>query len=333
MKFSKTYSNKVQFAGSTIVVALVSMLTSISSEVNAASIPVAISTPTIKVALEPYTPDGKMRLYTVSGGTSYWTQDMPIYQGDSAKIDIFVSTGANELQQLKVRLDNTLLATINSAPWSSVISANQLTPGYHFIETWAQVSGSKPQSPQFATNNFTFFVSPSDSIVTNLSNSAQAPVVQVKGQAQELNNGQVTNVPLDNSPVLPAVPSVLAGADTDSKATVRVEINDEATNTLLSSVNGVPIAISDPAVVSVIVPAGSTAQNFAYTIERGDQTIETSGKIFAADATHLRIQPRTQTKPGMLDGVATLYVWGVDSKGNFGKASAVTFNIINAFGG
>jgi hypothetical protein len=35
----------------------------------------------------------------------------------------------------------------------------------------------------------------------------------------------------------------------------------------------------------------------------------------------------------MLDGVATLYVWGVDSKGNFGKASAVTFNIINAFGG
>ena len=281
-----------------------------------------VSTPQVSLVLEPYAPDGTMRLYTVPNGVSYWTQDMPIYQGDTVKLDVFVATGADELQDLKVRMDNVLVADISKSPWTTTLTTSRLGSGYHFVEAWVQVSGQKPQ---FATHTLTFFVNP-----TPPSTGVDQPVAQVKGQEQILTNGQVVSVPLDPNatsaaPQTPATPPVLASASSDAGATVKIVLNDAVSNAVLDQSTNLQLA--SPAVASIVPLSGSTAQKFAYELQRGDETIVMTNQIFPADATKIRLQPRTSTTPGLLPGTTTRGVWGVDAQGNYGTPVSATVQI------
>jgi hypothetical protein len=311
----------------TFIVILLFVVTA-STVVRAESKPAGVSTPQVSMMLEPYAPNGAMRTYTIANGVSYWTTDLPIYQGDSVKLDVFVATGADDLQELKVRVDNVLVADINKAPWTTTLSTAALGEGYHFVEAWAQVSGQKPQ---FATHSLTFFVSPPPASSTGVQ-----PIAQVKGQEQILANGQVVTVPLDPNgasaaPQAPAIPAVLASAETDPKAMVKIVLTDSSTNAVLDQDQ--TVQLSTPAVASIVPSDGSTAQRFAYILQRGSQAIVTADKLFPADATRIRLQPRTSSVPGLLPGTTTLWVWGVDSQGNYGAPVSATVQIPAPSGG
>jgi hypothetical protein len=94
-----------------------------------------------------------------------------------------------------------------------------------------------------------------------------------------------------------------------------------------------PVELSGPAVASIVPLAGSTAQRFAYELQRGSQTIVTASQLFPADATRIRLQPRTATAPGLLPGTTTLWVWAVDAQGNYGSPVSATVHIQAPSGG
>jgi hypothetical protein len=286
-----------------------------SSPALAAKQPTPVSSPTITMMLEPYMPDGGMRLYPMATGVSYWTGDLPIYNGDKVKLDVFVATGADTLQELKVRLDNNQVADISKGPWTTTLDTDTLGNGYHYVEAWAYVSGPKPQ---YISRTLTFFVSKaSDATVI-------VPQTKVLPSATILQNGVQTPVPLpageDNT--TPVLPMSLTSAGRDMKATVKLVLRDARTQGVISGEN--TPHIYDAALVDIVPTAGSTAQRFAYSLVSSGQTILTQDELLSIATTDVRLQVKTATDPGLLPGTATVWVWGVDSQGKYGPASSVT---------
>jgi hypothetical protein len=280
-----------------------------------------VSTPQVSIDIEAYAPSGAMRLYSMPNGSSYWTSDLPIYRGDTVKIDVFVATGADELQHLKVRIDNVPVADLTKAPWTTSLPATTLGLGYHFVEAWVQVSGPKPR---FATHSMEFMVADPPSATVS------QPTALVMGQEQILSQGQVVTVPLDANAMAdpataPPLPAFLSTAKPDPKAAVSIVLTDPEKNTTLDQKTAVQT--SSPIVAIVAPTAHSTAQQFTYMLERGSQTVVPATRLFPADSVHIRLQPRTSKTPGLLPGLTTIWVWGVDSDGNYGPPVSATVQL------
>jgi hypothetical protein len=275
-------------------------------------------TPAITLTLEATTPQGTQRIYPTATGPSYWQSGLPVVKGDHVKVDVFVSTGGGELKQVKVRLDNQLIATLDKTPWSTTIDTSTVALGYHNLEVWAQETDSKHQT--FATKTMTFFV---DS--TAPSGSGPGPVAAVKGEQQVLNGSSVTDVTLAGVAKSPALPTALATATQDSRATVSLSTTDPTAQQAIATGN--PVPLSAPIVIAVNTPNGSAAHRFIYTLVRGDQTIYQADHPVGAGLARIRLQQRSDTQPGLLPGRVSLWVWGVDDQGNYGNPVSATFDI------
>jgi hypothetical protein len=100
--------------------------------------------PGIKIALEVRTPQGDLRSFQAPGEhPSYWAQDMPVVKGDKVTINAMITTGGQELGELKMRLDHKVLVGKPEEPWRAAIDTADLGPGYHLIEVWAATKSPK----------------------------------------------------------------------------------------------------------------------------------------------------------------------------------------------
>jgi hypothetical protein len=234
-----------------------------------------------------------------------WTPDKPIHVGNLIKLDVFVATGGGELQDLKVRLDNSLYADITKAPWTATLdtSSPKLGVGYHFLEVWALNGGGK--KPESGSKTMTFYV------------SAAALQTQVAGSVQELApNGQPSTAADPNVPPVP--PGQYASATSDQQANVKLQFLSSADNTDYSQ--GAPVTVKSKSEILVRRTNGSTAATFVYEITRNGKSVYSTDQPNDADsATTIEIVPAANGGPGFYPGTFTVWVWGVDKSGNIGS--------------
>ena len=273
---------------------------------------IVVSTPQIQVALDPYTADGHQRVYQLTSGGTYWTNGLPIYQGDKIHVAVFVSTGADDLQLMKIRLDNRPVADLTAAPWSAEFDSSTLGAGPHVLEAWAQVSGPKPQ---FVSRTLSFFVqqdinppqpTPAAIPVTaSTSSLSDSPGVTVKVKGGVYTLGSATQSP---------------------DADVRI-IPQTITHTNIPVVQGQSIPVTGPVLIQVVPAVNSQAIKFTYAITRyGNNVVPPTQVLQIGDYT-VRLQPKTASTSGLLDGPATLEVWGIDAQGNHSAPQLLTLNI------
>lgn len=278
-------------------------------------------TPAITLNLEVKTPSGAPRVYSTPAGPTYWSADMPVAVGDQVKLDIFVSTGGGELQQAKVRLDNKLIATLDDFPWSTDLDTNSIGAGDHFLEVWAQELEPDGKRTAYAIKTMTFAV---QSALPGAPAGSGA-ITAVKGEQQVLTGNTVADIPLSGPGAPPALPQALAANAPDTTATVSLTANDPAASQALASGN--VVSLSSPIIVSVRAPAGSSAGRFIYALVRGDQTIYVADHATDLNLADIRLQQRSDTQPGLLPGRVTLWVWGVDDRGDYGTPVSAMFDV------
>jgi hypothetical protein len=97
--------------------------------------------PKATAVLEVRQPDGALRLYHTPSGAVYWSNDLPVVQGDRITAYAFVSTGEAALKKALIRLDNKELKTITTPPWHVEINTKDLAVGNHFVEVVATADG------------------------------------------------------------------------------------------------------------------------------------------------------------------------------------------------
>ncbi len=271
-----------------------------------------VSTPQIQVALDPYTADGHQRVYQLASGGTYWTNGLPIYQGDKIHVAVFVATGADDLQLMKIRLDNRPVADLTAAPWSAEFDSSTLGAGPHVLEAWAQVSGPKPQ---FVSRTLSFFVQqdlnppqPAAPIAPAIpasqeSSTASGVTVKVKGAVYTL--GSATQAPDADVKLIP---------QTIGHANIPV-------------VPGQAIPVTGPVLIQVVPAANSQAIKFTYAISRYGNNVVPPTQVLQMGYFAVRLQPRTASTSGLLDGPATLEVWGIDAQGNHSAPETLILNI------
>jgi len=244
--------------------------------------------PGIAIIPEVRTPDGNLRVYETPRGPIYWSPGYPIYQGDTIKLNVFVSTGGDTLEIVKVRLDNTEIASLTRAPWSIELSASKLGVGYHAVEAWAKCTGSDGKSNS-ATR--VFFIAPKDK---NLSPEA------IKDPKQAA--------------------LAIAGISHEDPAP-GVTSNDPEADKALK--DGSPIVLRHPVQLNISLPEGMT--KFSYSLIR-DGNEEYRSPELSAD-TRIKLQPARGEIKGLLPGELFLVVWGINEKGAMGQPAAIQINI------
>jgi hypothetical protein len=277
--------------------------------------------PGISLVPEVYRPDGVTdQTYKTGSVLSLWTSEQPIPQGDKIKLNVFAATGGAELKEIKIRLDNTLIADITKAPWHTVLDTATLSTGFHMVEVWAVATGDKPQS---TTQTLSFKVD---------------PAVLVQGEQQTLGpNGATENSPSTGgtepsatfSDTPPALPGFLANATADPSATVAVTVRSAASGQSAggAAISDAPITINEPTLFLVQPVAGGTATGYAYAIVRDDKTVATSPKVLNTSYDRIRIEQRTDTQAGLRPGKVTLWIWGVDKQGNYSDPTKTYLDI------
>lgn len=267
--------------------------------------------PGISLVPEVFQPDGVTdQTYPTSQGLSLWTTDRPIPQGDKIKLNVFAATGGGELKEIKVRLDNTLIADITKAPWHTTLDTGKLSLGFHMIEVWAVATGDNPQS---ATQTLSFKVD---------------PAVLVKGMLQSQGpNGQ----PIENllpesgtasdtfSDAPPQMPDYLKNQTEDPEATVMVTARSAASSEQAggTAISDAPVTVNEPTLFIVQPAQGSTATRYAYALVRDGVTVSASPQVLRTAYDRIRIERRNDTQAGLRPGKVTMWIWGIDKQGNY----------------
>ena len=97
--------------------------------------------PKATAVLEVRQPDGALRLYHTTSGAVYWSNDLPVVQGDRITVYAFVSTGEAALKKAIIRLDNKEIKALTKPPWHVEINTQNLAVGNHFVEVVATADG------------------------------------------------------------------------------------------------------------------------------------------------------------------------------------------------
>jgi hypothetical protein len=253
-----------------------------------------------------------VRTYYTPQGLAYWSNDLPILVGDKIKLNLFAATGGAELMRVIVRSDNVKVAELNALPWNTVIDTASMATGFHMVEIWAEGTGDKPQS---STKTLIFFL------------ARELPAqYTTKPATADLN----TNLNAGQWSIDPSVPSempkFLHGRTIDPDATIILRSRDSAVDKGLQA--GVhEIALSGSTVFYIETPKGSDAAAWTYVLSRGDKSIVASATPLNPRSQRLRIQPRTDTTPGLRSGPVTLWIWGIDQSGNPSSPAKVRFVI------
>ncbi len=264
--------------------------------------------PGITLAADVMTPGGtQAQTFPTAQGPTLWNGTQLIPQGDKIRLNVFVSTGGASLAEIRVRLDNTLIADVKSGPWSAVVDTATLTSGHHMFDVWAQATGDPPLD---SSTQLLFVVGD--------------PATGVKDSPPTLGS---TDPPAPDAP--PALPAAQSGLPTNPNAKVQVSykdasLADAAPGTPVTAASG-DIPVASPTVIDVHSAPGSAATQFLYALVRDGQVIQEAATPYALPSvtqsqhTLIRIQERTDTQPGLRPGSVALWVWGVDAQGRPGN--------------
>jgi len=244
--------------------------------------------PGVRVALEVRTPSGELRTYHTPPKFSYWSPDLPVIEGDKVTVDAFVALGGGELDKVRVRLDNGLLANLKKEPWKIDLPGDRLKPGYHFVEVWAASKQGK-----WASGTMSFLVVP-----------ASEPSIRVALAPEAA--AEVT--------VAEPVPGEQAGP----QAAVRSQ--DPAADQALRE--GKPAAINQTTLFYVETTEG---KQYFYTLER--EGVITYRSPALPLNTQVLIQPRRGESAGLEPGQVIMRVRAGDLAGNFGPPTQVTLDL------
>ncbi len=268
--------------------------------------------PGISLVPEVFRPDGVTdETYTTSQGLSLWTSDRPIPRGDKMKLNVFAATGGGELREIKIRLDNVLIADVAKAPWQMTLDTAKLATGFHMIEVWAVATGNNPQS---TTQTLEFKVD---------------PAVQVAGiQIAQGPNGQQVENPLPGSDATaadtfsdapPQLPDYLKNQTQNGDATVTVAVRSAASSerTGGAAITDAPVTVNEPTLFIVQPTPGSTATRYAYALVRDGVTVSTAPQVLRTAYDLVRIERRTDTQAGLRPGKVTMWIWGIDKQGDY----------------
>lgn len=240
--------------------------------------------PGVRIALEVTTPSGELRTYHTPPKFTYWSPELPIIQGDKVKVDAFVAIGGGELDQVRMRLDNVLLATLKKEPWQLVLPADKLQPGYHFLEVWASSKNKK-----WASSTLSFLVVP-----------ATEPSIRVAVSPQAAATVTVT----EPAPGEPTGPTAVVRS--------RTEAVDKAVQ------EGKPVPVNESTLFFIESAAG---KQYFYTLERGGVVTYRSPALPLN--TQILLEPKQGDKPGLEPGEVTMKVRAGDLAGNYGSPTTV----------
>jgi hypothetical protein len=303
--------------------------------------------PAINAMVDVLTPQGLPRIYATSSGSTLWSpgSSLVIYRGDKIKLQVFVSTGAYELQHVKVRLDNVPIVSIDHQPWSTVCDTGTLDTGYHMFQIWAQSDSPSPYSS--SEQNIAFYLAqPSQEAGSGVDVTTPGPTTgggvpeptpsatAVPGPSADAMTAGASKPSLPISvPANPVrsitLPNVLSGDAQTPSAIITLQTGSA---TPVVGQNTVPVALNGPTDVVVGVPKGSTARRFTYALYRDGAIIYQSDRLLPAFGTQIRLQARTDSQPGLLPGDVTLRAWGVDQNNSYGPdtSMAVTIPVDNS---
>lgn len=289
--------------------------------------------PGVSIVPEVLMPDGQtVRTYNTTNGLSLWTNTLPVVQGDKVKINVFAATGGAELKEIIVRLDNTKIADIASAPWNTLLDSTKLGAGHHMIEVWAQSTGDHPQS---TTQTLMFYIAPQLEAQYVPVQTGLTPITQVAGISQVLVNNQVSNVPLpgeNNASDMAPTLEYLKDKAVDSNAQVAVFARSSMTGVEAGAgggtmVTGATITVNEPTLLAVQPTPGSTATQFAYALVRAGRVVYAAPNAYDVSQFRVRVQKLNANGTGLASGPVILWVWGVDKAGQPSEPVKTVLNI------
>jgi hypothetical protein len=121
------------------------------------------------------------------------------------------------------------------------------------------------------------------------------------------------------------LPAVLNGFHESDGPTVAFRLDPNSAQNAHDS--GKPIDLSQPAKVTVIAPAGSTARAFVYILVRNGATVYSGDHLLQVNQTRIRLQAKNGTDTGLLPGSVSLEVWGVDDQNNYGPPAMLDISV------
>lgn len=254
--------------------------------------------PGVSIVPNVFEPDGQtLRTYHNDSGSTLWSPEIPIKQGDKLELKIFATTGGSELAKLIVRLDNVKIADLTAAPWTALIDTGTLTPGSHMVEAWAQ-AGNNPANA--VTKTLSFVVEgkvPQQETISSVGSTVIEP--------DQPGGPSVSGVP--------DVPSFLSKKTVDDNAGLTIRSEDSDVDRVLST-GDQAVTVSTPATIYCERTPGSRAVNYAYALVRDGKVIISSKKPESLQYVKIRLQPLDNGQ-GLLPGTISLWVWGIDKQG------------------
>jgi len=123
----------------------------------------------------------------------------------------------------------------------------------------------------------------------------------------------------------PSVPQVIAAGSSDPSASVRLDAADPSEQQSIDA--GQSVSVSSPVEITVTSTAGGNAHGFVFDLVRDGQVVYQADRVADIGSARIRLQPRTASQPGLLPGIVTLWVWGVDSSGGYSAPISATFDV------
>lgn len=285
--------------------------------------------PAVTLVPEVVTSSGAPRMYPVGGGQeTVWQPGMPVYIGDTVRLNTFVSTGDASLREVRVRMDNEAIRSLTTAPWVAEIDTSGLTPGYHFVEVFAD--SADPNAPSGSATLVLFVrqlpppvaLGPTEREEVTTGSTQETvtePITAVAG-AREAPDTEATppahpgqEVPVVNG--VPQYPAALA---------VTIHSRDAAVEQRVRA--GEVARVSAP-VLFHVTPSTQRAQRFVYVLTRQGREIFRSEPL-PINAL-VRLQPKMNADAvGLLPGELSLWVWASDGSNLYGAPARVRVEIV-----
>jgi hypothetical protein len=248
--------------------------------------------PGIEIVLEVRTPQGELRIFQRPGAQLvYWnSQDFPIVRGDKVTVTPLITTGEAELEKVRIRLDNNLLSDKAAGPWKFELNTNDLTPGYHLVEVWAQTKLKKRGENSV---NQPFLIVPQNDALVQLLQPNPTPAA-----------------------ILPP-----AGTEDEARLASTIRATDPGADKTITETSNAKLL--QP--VSVFVSAAPAAKEFFYTLTRNNQVSYTSPRL--PILTHILLSPGKGAGDGLAPGEVIFTVRAGDGQGHYGPPAWITLEI------
>jgi len=260
-------------------------------------------------------PQGTPEVYNTPTGLAQWHQGLPIPEQDSIDVVPTVSTGADALKGVSVKLDGKQLPS-NTA-LTVHVPGNVLTIGDHELDIAVKLT------KRYDTANLVLKLSVVSSLPADLVPPSAPVISSVKGAQQVLSAGKVAFVdPTGETIVPPLVGSMAKQVGTPG---VAVAFADANAQTQLQTNQTVDVVGELDATVAA--EAESPDTSFVFSIVRDGSVVYSCSKQLTIAGSDIHLVAHTDDTPGLYPGIVALYVWGIDGSGNYSSPTIVNLSI------